>query len=71
MQNSGDKYFLRNKAYQDRRRQMDLVAAAILKLKMMDLTPANGMVECECPEGIHPFRWKAMVASAFYNQSAD
>lgn len=38
---------------------------ALLKLQLMGLTPENGVVELEVPEGITPERWKAMVIHAY------
>lgn len=53
------------------REQNEHLSAALLKLQIMGLTPENGMVELEVPNGISPARWKAMVTHAFYNGIPD
>jgi hypothetical protein len=55
-------------AAMNRRDQLDRVSSAVLKLEMMGLTPYNGMVECPPPDGIDPFRWKAMLIQEWNNK---
>ncbi len=60
-----EKYWLQSRAYAARKLQIEAVSSAIIKLQIMGLTPENGMVECPCPEGIHPSRWTAMIKQGF------
>ena len=55
-------------AAMNRRDQIDRVSSAVLKLEIMGLTPYNGMIECPPPNGVDPFRWKAMILNYFINE---
>ncbi len=58
---------LSHEAYTNKRIQKEAVASAVMKLQMLGLTIDNGMVECPPPDKVHPFRWRAMIASAMNN----